>query len=361
MMKRYLKGLCCAALSCALLKTTACAILPQEEVLPDAPIMRQVETDEFTMTYVQYGDLIHEQRINVKFRAVRQEQLKFDVDGLRFEEVHVSKGDSVQKGQLLMELEQSDLAQQSADAAAQCESLRLQVAQAEEKMELSRDEYALQLAYMTDEEREKAEPMEEHLLSQTRSLEKLKNQLTIARENAQRVENEISKRQLRAGIDGVVTLVRSIAPSDVSSRHQVMVTISDTESSMFLIETTYTDLYEVGMELTVYSNGNAYPCRVISPEEAGAHGMDEIYLRSDVPTADLADGDSGYLMLVTERYDDVLYVEKNAVMSMNGEHYVYIQDENGFRSIHPVQIGESLDGYIEIVSGLKEGDQIILK
>ena len=360
-MKKSIKSALCAVLSGVMLSCSACALLPQEEVLPDAPIMRQDTSEGFSMTYVQRGDLTHEQRFSVNYRAVRQEKLSFEEDGLRIVEVYVSQGDSVRAGQLLMELEQGDLAQQGKSAQDNCDQLELELEQAIRDRELAEDAYALQLKYMTEKELEDADTMEEHLRSYDRSIEKLENQLSVARKTSSQVTESVRRRQLRAGIDGVVTYVRGVSTDDISSRLDTMITLSDTDSSMFVVETKYTDMFTVGQELTVYINQTPYPSRVISAQEAGAAGVDEVYLRSDIPAAELSDGDSGYLMLETVRYDDVLYVNTAAIKSMNGQHFVYIEDENGFRSIHEVEVGPAVDGNTVILSGLEEGDQIILQ
>lgn len=361
MMKKRFKSVMCTVLACALMQTTACALLPQEEVLPDAPIMRQDTDEGFSVTYVQRGDLVHEQRFSVTYRAVRQEKLCFEEDGLRIAEVYVAQGDSVRAGQLLMELEQEDLSGQEKSAGDTCDNLELQLEQAIRSRELQRDEYELQLKYMTEKELEEADTMEEHLRDADRNIEKLEHQLSVAEQTESQVSDAVDRRQLRAGIDGVVTFVRSVSPDDLSSKSEVMIRISDTESSMFVVETKYPDLFTVGQELDVYINQTAYPCCVISAQEAGASGEEEIYLKSDLPTAELSDGDSGYLMLETQRYDDVLYVYTSAIKSMNGQHFVYVEDENGFRSTQQIEIGNALNGYTEILSGLKEGDQVILQ
>ena len=360
-MKKSIKGALCAALSCAMLTTSACALLPQEEVLPDAPIMRQDTSEGFSMTYVQRGDLIHEQRFSVNYRAVRQEKLCFEEDGLRIAEVYVVQGDSVRAGQVLMELEQGDLAQRGKNAQDSCAQLELQLEQAKRDRALQEDAYALQLKYMTENELEEADTMEEHLRSIDRSIEQLEHRLDIARMTDSQVEEAVRRRQLCAGIDGVVTYLRSVSKDDISSKREVMVTLSDTESSMFVVETKYVDMFTIGQELTVQINQTQYPCRVISAQEAGASGEDEVYLRSDIPTAELSDGDNGYLMLETERYSDVLYVSTKCIQSANEEHFVYVEDENGFRSIRQVEVGPALGGNTVIVSGLEEGDQVILQ
>ena len=261
-MKKWFRGLALGTLACVAMQASSCALLPQEEVLPDAPVMRQDATEAFTMTYVQRGDLVKEQRFSVNYRAVRQEKLHFEVDGLRLQETYISKGDSVKAGQLLMELEQGELAGQLTAAQEQCDNLKLQIAQAEEEMALAEDEYALQLKYMDEEELEEADTMEEYLHSRVRSIERLQNDLTLAEATLNQVKESIRVRQLRASIDGVVTFVREISARDVSSITEMVVTISDSDSATFVVETKYTDLFTPGQELTVSMHQKEYPCRV---------------------------------------------------------------------------------------------------
>lgn len=41
--------------------------------------------------------------------------------------------------------------------------------------------------------------------------------------------------------------------------------------------------------------------------------------------------------------------------------FVYVQDENGLRAMAEVETGFEADGFVEILSGLEEGDAVILK
>ena len=161
---RYGVRLTAAGLAAALLLALCgCALLPVEETLPDAPITRRDPASEFTMTFVQRGDLARTQRYSVTYRAVRQEKLCFAQDGLRVENVYVAKGDSVRVGQLLMELEQEPLQARCDEAQARCDEAALALAQAQENRELARGQYALTLRGMDEEQQEDAPTMEEAL------------------------------------------------------------------------------------------------------------------------------------------------------------------------------------------------------
>ena len=359
---RYGVRLTAAGLAAALLLALCgCALLPVEETLPDAPITRRDPASEFTMTFVQRGDLARTQRYSVTYRAVRQEKLCFAQDGLRVENVYVAKGDSVRVGQLLMELEQEPLQARCDEAQARCDEAALALAQAQENRELARGQYALTLRGMDEEQREDAPTMEEALRGHDRSIQRLEDELALARQELTQLREELEKRQLRAGIDGVVTFVRSVQPDERSSVSQIMVILSDSDSALFVVSTKAPEIFPEGLEVEVNLNQTVYPCTVISAQEAGASGEDEVYLRCSLPTAELSDGDSGYLYLELERCEDVLYVERTAVKSMDGKQFVYMQDEDGLRCTRQVTTGREVGSFVEILSGLDEGDAVILR
>ena len=358
---RYGVRLTAAGLAAALLLALCgCALLPVEETLPDAPITRRDPASEFTMTFVQRGDLARTQRYSVTYRAVRQEKLCFAQDGLRVENVYVAKGDSVRVGQLLMELEQEPLQARCDEAQARCNAA-LALAQAQENRELARGQYALTLRGMDEEQREDAPTMEEALRESDRSIQRLEDELALARQELTQLREELENRQLRAGIDGVVTFVRSVQPDERSSVSQIMVILSDSDSALFVVSTKASEIFPEGLEVEVNLNQTVYPCTVISAQEAGASGENEVYLRCSLPTAELSDGDSGYLYLELERCEDVLYVERTAVKSMDGKQFVYMQGEDGLRCTRQVTTGREVGSFVEILSGLDEGDAVILR
>lgn len=57
--------------------------------------------------------------------------------------------------------------------------------------------------------------------------------------------------------------------------------------------------------------------------------------------------------------EDVIYVPKNCVFEIDEEYYVYLLDENGFREAVNVEIGDAMDEYMVIQSGLNEGDRVV--
>ena len=155
--------------------------------------------------------------------------------------------------------------------------------------------------------------------------------------------------------------MRSVQPDERSSVSQIMVILSDSDSALFVVSTKASEIFPEGLEVEVNLNQTVYPCTVISAQEAGASGENEVYLRCSLPTAELSDGDSGYLYLELERCEDVLYVERTAVKSMDGKQFVYMQGEDGLRCTRQVTTGREVGSVVEILSGLDEGDAVILR
>lgn len=58
---------------------------------------------------------------------------------------------------------------------------------------------------------------------------------------------------------------------------------------------------------------------------------------------------------------DVIYVPKNCVFDVDEKYYVYLLDENGFREAVRVDVGDTMDEYMVIQSGLNEGDRVVMQ
>ena len=70
---------------------------------------------------------------------------------------------------------------------------------------------------------------------------------------------------------------------------------------------------------------------------------------------------SGSVNVVLDQREDVLYVDRKAVKTADGKYFVYMLDENGLRTRKEITTGLETGNYVEIVSGLTEGDSVILE
>jgi len=73
----------------------------------------------------------------------------------------------------------------------------------------------------------------------------------------------------------------------------------------------------------------------------------------------LKPGMSATVEIVTDQLQDVLYVPIQAVVSRDDQHYVYVV-ERGRKELREVGIGKYNTQFIEITSGLEEGEELLL-
>ncbi len=76
---------------------------------------------------------------------------------------------------------------------------------------------------------------------------------------------------------------------------------------------------------------------------------------------DLETGASGYAKDIVDERKDVLYLPKSAISKMGDKDIVYCEDSSGFKVPVEVEVGLVADGKAEIVSGLNEGDAVIVR
>ena len=69
---------------------------------------------------------------------------------------------------------------------------------------------------------------------------------------------------------------------------------------------------------------------------------------------------SQYIKVVLDSREDVLYVNKKAIKTAGGKQFVYVLNESGLRESKDVTVGAEFGDVIEILSGLKEGDSVLL-
>ena len=75
---------------------------------------------------------------------------------------------------------------------------------------------------------------------------------------------------------------------------------------------------------------------------------------------DLEENDKGTFELVLDTRTDVLTLPEKTVSMMGDKQVVYYLDEEGIRRYCEVQTGLAANKIVEILSGLEEGDSVIV-
>lgn len=337
------------------LMLTACQLLPAEEELPAAPVIHSYEAAEYKQTAVIRGDLSLTRRVPCEYVPASKEQLAFSLGGEYIDRICVAEGDQVQPGQLLAELVKDDLTEQIAAQEYEIQVLELKQQHLEENMalELSRLEALHVGAKQKQEAREKYE----------QQLQETGDSLYIQGLCLEELRSELELRQLRAGIGGTVTFVRSLAPGQRSTEGRVMITIADMTSTAFTVKGDDAAYFPPGTHTFIQQGGRELEAVSVDAAELGITNSEETsraYLRLIQPDPTLEDGVKGYIELTLDSRQDVLYVSKKAIKTAGNRRFVYLLDENDLKVTRDVTTGLEAGDFVEITSGLSEGESVII-
>lgn len=276
--------------------------------------------------------------------AVNSVSVSSRVTGL-ITEVRVAENEHVKAGQVLVVLDDT--------------SLRAQVAQ-----------YQAQLAnYAANYERSK-----KLAAMGAQSLQQLDSDRTnylVAQANYDNFASQLDYYIIKAPIDGVVigkptpagqTVVQGISAA------QVLMTIADLSKMQIKVQVDETDIGSVRMGQKVTFTVDAYPDRtftgtVKSISKDAVTSSNVVYYPVYVD-ADDADGllypsMTARITIYTAARDNVLVVSLSALKEEQGEKYVQVMVD-GRSEKRSVKTGLSNDDQAEILSGLKEGEQVVI-
>ncbi len=352
------------------------------------PIPTPIVATKPTYT-VQRGEVVNEVAFTGRIAPVNQVDLSFRTNGY-VKNIYVTRGDAVQEGQVLAELEVSDLQNQLAQSelALQTSETQLTASQqlisdtlAEARILLDIEQIKLEQAKENAQSSGgKAQEFNLRIQEQMVKLAQLKvdrlergvdPQLVLAVESArltiERLKEQIADAQILAPMDGVVTSINIFNPGQGVTAYTPVITVGDLnqlEVSADLFGDNVVSKLSPGMEVIVepYERPDAEQIPgVIRYVPTGAPGevdkTTRISLNQPPSEAGLEASDLVRVKVVIERKDDALWLPPQALRAFEGRRFVVVQDEEGLRRVD-VQVGVEGSEAVEIVSGLVEGQVV---
>lgn len=274
---------------------TSCGIFPREEELQRTPIIQAYQQEEFRMAKVKRGDLKLYERLDAVCMGIGETSYSFVVNDLSYKGIYVMKGDMVEIGTILAELEDSYTNNQVANR---------------------------------------------------------------------------SQLKLTAKESGRVTYVMENEEGGKCISGQLVVVTNSRDSYYFNAYTKYWNKFENGMQITIRIRGEDYTATIVEAQELGLEAskrpedpeeLSEVYFKVKVDNLYLQSTEVGTVKVLIEQRNDVLYVPESAVTMVNDKEIVYVEDQNGIRSVKYIETGLHADSKVEIVSGLSEDDSVILE
>lgn len=352
-----------ALLACAS-TLSSCALLPQEEAIRTAPVLREYEQETYETATVLRGDLIHTDRVSAKYVPVQKQSVAFPLLGEYVDQIFVQAGDSVSEGQLLGQLELGDLQENIAAVKDEIAELELRISFLEQEYELALRRHDIETENSDRESAAKSLLALEEQFDDRR--QSLNDQLSLKNITLTDLEKKLTQRQIRAPFAGTVTYVRDYDPGHITAYAETAVTIADSTVTLFRAETRNWNAFEMGGIYNITVGNDNMSLEVVSEESLGIEAREKVadkkayvYFRLTEPNPGLEEGDHGTIELELDRRENVLYVPSNAVKAAGDMYLVYYQREDGMKGYKEVEPGITIGKFTEIISGLEEGEEII--
>lgn len=337
---------------------------------------------------IQRGDVVDERTFFGRVTPIISQSLHFVHDG-RVIATHYDRGDVVQEGDLIAELDTSALEEALSTAQSDLEiaetllqNVESQVVFETQRAQLTIDLAQLSLDYalsqasdpLTAEQAFEISSLEiEHDLAQlaldevTAVLDpQLQVDVTRAQQRIDDIQEEIEQMFLYAPMDGTVTSFQ-VDVGDVVSAFNTVGLISD-DNNLEVRDTlgiqTLEELVEgmpVRIALSNVPDDSVNGTLLLLPAPYGSGDDEFVHIRFDIEEEEdaYASGDRVSITIVVNERSDALWLPPAAIRDFNGRNFVVIE-ENGAQRRVDVEVGIEGGGRVEIVAGVVEEGQTVI-
>lgn len=175
-------------------------------------------------------------------------------------------------------------------------------------------------------------------------------------------QEKLKEYQVIAEADGIVTYVNEWLQYGYATADETLVSVASGSNGFISSTEDMSYDFNIGDVFTAIQGVASYDMKLVDVEQVKneATGSEERQLKfecqSDIEVT------NGYMELevVIDKpvISNVTYVDKDAVNTVDGTYFVYKFDDDGYREIVPVEVGDIVDNYVIIKSGLTAGEQV---
>lgn len=334
-----------------------------EEAEPEIEFVKEKEDIGYTTTTVSYGEVVQTAEVTCTYTATEYEELSFGVDERLVEQVLVKKGDIVTEGDLLAAVNVEDMEDTIRDVEYEIKHLNLELEHTKELKEFDL-ESAKTLYEQTDkkkkDKKEYNATVDELKEKYDDSIQDLKDSISLYEKRLTQHRSELSGGQLIAGISGEITYMAESMTGTYCKKDEMVITISDVESSYFIADDlTYSDMFVEGetYNLICYRDGTDVNVEV---EVANRDQWESQMFFKPVNAEMPEQGEEGVFLIELGRKDNVCCVPSKAIHQAEDGTFVYVV-ENELLTMRYVETGLQGEEMTEIVSGLEQGETVALK
>ncbi|GIP36160.1 efflux RND transporter periplasmic adaptor subunit [Paenibacillus sp. J2TS4] len=333
---------------------SGCSFLPKEEEEEELPVINPPKLSTKPEYEVKTGPLEKTVRGSGKLMSLTEEELFFTEENKRIKEIYVQTGDSVEAGQLIAELDVSDLESQ----------LR------QKRLQNKKEELAL-----IDVLRDSGDKTSDQI-------EQAKIDFQLKKEEMAELEESIAKSKLYAPFSGTVVGMY-MKKGDSPKAFDTVAVLADLSNLTVAATLSAEDLKNVAVGMDVRVDINTLgqhkgkilqlPSPKADPNEnnrPGWGGNDSnqkdtidnyMLVQLDEKPENLSRGLRLSVTVILERKEEAILIPVSTLRTMTGRNYVQVVDENGNKREVDVEVGQQTSTEVEILKGLTPGQKVVGK
>lgn len=340
-----------AALLAAVMTSSAmsgCYLLPDEEEVLPPPVVKTSEVTYSTVTATR-KDLEKRVLETGTVTAENQYKLLFEKQGGTVKKFYVRTGDVVKKGDPICELDTEDVDYQITEK------------------ELYKKRAELNVAIIRQNGGSVAE------------IDRAGVEVELLSNELKKLYDKKEQSLLRAPVDGTVSSLADVKSGDSIGTGQTVATVIDTSSLYISFKTSNPSLFKMDTEVQIAIKDNTYTGVVFmnpnalldyKEEHKDEHDADDgtgisfesglVYVRFKDKVPSDAVGQLADCILIQDRVENAIVISNNLIKTVDGQEVVYVLREGEKVPVN-VTVGLKTGSQSEIVSGLSEGDEMILR
>ena len=344
------KLLCCVA--ALLLILSSCFMLPIEDPVPPPPVTQAAEAPTFSTITITRGDVVRDEIVVASQIQGRNEPQTFNICGLYLRGIYVNMGDYVQEGDIIASLYSPELQERLQSALRQEEWLRLNLSQLGERQAISRRIAAVS-----------GFPMDNTPYNQERT--RLEWELDLLFSELEFLQRENDLLYLHASTDGIISRVLTYEPGLVLTEWTHVAVITDQAQPIFRVTSAEAaPAMGIGDYFILTIEDKLLLSVVIDPDEwevpGGAFYDREIFLIFAEEMPDISPNSRGNIYVLIDKAENVIFLPHHAVHYAGGRAFVFVLSDSGLRVLRDIEIGLKGNTTYEIVSGLEEGELVVI-
>jgi HlyD family secretion protein len=320
---------------------------------------------DFSTLSVKKGNIQETLSLNGKIAPVESVDLGFERGG-KVTKLNCEVGDLVKAGEVLAQSNDADLAAQLNEAVAQKSSATAVLQQYQELT--SREKYKLKALKNSDTTFNDKKAQEQQIDAQKYQVQSQEALVQAANDNVASIKAQMDKSKIIAPFDGIISR-RDIDLGEVAESNSSVITLISPDKYEIDANASQIDVdrIQIGDEasFSLYNDSQKlYKAKItkIDPAQTDVNGVSnyKVTLEIEGNLPDLRSGMDAAITLVAQNKNNVLLVPEKAVFEENGQKFVYVM-HNQLREKQEVKTGiYEANSMVEITSGLKEGDEILV-